>query len=65
MNCRECHDKLSLYLDGQLTDEETLRVEEALERCPECVEELAILRELVEELGAEEEIPFQPHCFMT
>ncbi|MFT7616980.1 MAG: hypothetical protein ACI97A_000610 [Planctomycetota bacterium] len=56
MNCRECHDKLSLYLDGQLTDEERLRVEEALERCPECVEELNVLRELLDELGNEEEI---------
>ncbi len=57
MNCRECHDKLSLYLDGQLTDEERLRVEEALERCPECAEELAALSSLTKEMGEFGDVP--------
>ncbi len=50
MNRRECRDKLSLYIDGQLTDEERLRLEDALERYPDCAEELAVLRSLVAEL---------------
>ena len=47
MNCRECQEKLSLYLDGQLTDEERRRLEEALERCPDCARDLASLKDMV------------------
>jgi anti-sigma factor RsiW len=40
------HQALSAYADGELPEAEARRIEEHLERCTECVRELALLRSI-------------------
>ncbi len=48
LHCRRHQERLSLYLDGQLSDEEAARLEKHLEECETCTEQLATLRSTVE-----------------
>ncbi|MCB9833351.1 MAG: zf-HC2 domain-containing protein [Planctomycetes bacterium] len=52
MDCRDCQDRLSLYLDGQLTEAERLQVEAELDRCPDCARAFESLSLLVSDLNA-------------
>ena len=43
--CNECQEKLSLYIDNYLSDEEINQLEQHLDECPECRKELNQLQE--------------------
>ncbi|UCD62847.1 MAG: zf-HC2 domain-containing protein [Candidatus Zixiibacteriota bacterium] len=36
MNCKQCKDKIALFVIGELADDEAARLKEHLEGCPEC-----------------------------
>jgi predicted anti-sigma-YlaC factor YlaD len=55
--CDRVSDKLSAYIDGQLTDKELTYVELHLDECKACAAELAGLRATVELLGSVEDVP--------
>ncbi len=38
MNCRDCLNKLEMYVDRELTDAEVVEVRRHLEECPPCDE---------------------------
>ncbi len=46
MNCQETQDLLSTYHDGELDSDRRIQLEVHLERCPECLAELAEIRRL-------------------
>jgi len=52
MSCQEIHERFNDYLDDELSPSARLRVEEHLERCAECREELAGLESLLEASAA-------------
>jgi Putative zinc-finger len=52
MNCEEIKDLLSEYLDGELDQRERKLVEEHLENCPGCAEELDGLKDCLKNLGS-------------
>ncbi|MEW6243293.1 MAG: DUF4349 domain-containing protein [Bacillota bacterium] len=47
MNCSECMESLSPYIDGELTEAESERVDEHLSSCAKCRAELEALKEVV------------------
>lgn len=47
MNCRKCRSQLSAYLDGELTAQETEKVNAHLAACGACREELALLQRTI------------------
>lgn len=47
MNCATCQDHIVDYLYGELDDTQRRAFEDALEQCPDCVAELAALRQLL------------------
>jgi len=52
MNCEEIQNLLSEYIDGELAEGERLRLDDHLENCPDCREELAHLREYLNDIGS-------------
>jgi len=46
MNCDYCKDRLSAFIDNELSSEERLRMEEHLKTCPSCAREAEALRQL-------------------
>ncbi len=52
MTCPEIQDRLSAYLDGELTPEARLQVAEHIQTCAACQAELTLLERLEEALGA-------------
>ena len=48
MKCEEVQEKLSLYIDGMLSGEETTRIREHLLLCPACNREYLVLSEVTE-----------------
>lgn len=56
MNCDGVQELLSVYVDGELSSGELLRVEQHLRRCPVCAEEVDALRQTVAFVGALEEV---------
>lgn len=57
-NCKEFREQLSLYIDGMLTQQESRLLEEHIEECKDCREELSMLREMVASCqGLEEKEP--------
>lgn len=59
-NCEEIRYLLSAYLDGELEESERIDLEEHLEDCPGCAEELAGLKESREILGSLEGVEPPP-----
>lgn len=59
MNANHPHEALSVYLDGELSGEELLRLEDHLSNCPPCTVLLADMK-LMARAGAEEEVPPVP-----
>jgi len=51
MNCKACRQKISLYLDNQLNEEEKMAFEEHIKECDECSEELNAIRGIVGKLN--------------
>ena len=49
--CRDAVALMTAYLDGQLTDQDRVRLETHLADCPHCSEYLAQLRVTVDALG--------------
>ncbi len=48
MNCRECKEKISLYIDNELTDKEAAKFEEHLRECDNCRIEFENIKSIVE-----------------
>jgi anti-sigma factor RsiW len=46
MNCDSCKDKLSAFIDNELTSEERFLLEEHLKTCPSCAREAETLSQL-------------------
>ena len=59
MNANHPHEALSVYLDGELSGEERLRLEDHLSHCPPCTVLLADMK-LMAKAGTEEEVPPVP-----
>jgi anti-sigma factor RsiW len=60
MNCDNCKDKLSSYIDNELSFEERFLMEEHLKTCPSCAQEAETLNQLGVLLGGiPEETPSQ------
>ncbi len=59
MICKECRQKISLYLDNELTEEEKTRFENHISECEDCRNELEKIKSLVKELNSipMEELP--------
>jgi chaperonin cofactor prefoldin len=59
MICKECRQKISLYLDNELTDEEKTRFENHISECEDCRNEFEKIKSLVKELNSipMEELP--------
>ena len=55
--CRECRDRLSPYLEGELEGEELTRLEGHLDGCAACREELELLRLTVDSLRGLPDLP--------
>jgi anti-sigma factor RsiW len=62
MICDPIRDMLSSYIDDQLSADERKIVEDHLAGCPDCVQELAMLRQTVHLTQSLEEIDL-PHGF--
>ena len=63
MSCNEICDKLSLYIDNELSDEEMHQMEEHLKSCGNCQEELKEYRDLISVLKSlPEEEPPEGYC---
>lgn len=57
MNCKACNDKLSLYLDQEVTPEERVQIDAHLKTCDACrkeYEELKKVQEMLKELPMKE-----------
>ena len=52
MNCAECRDNLVAYIEGLLSEEESLQCRTHLESCADCREEYAAFAHLQQRLGA-------------
>src|SRR6056297_1172527 len=48
MNCKECKEKISLYIDNELTDKEAAEFEEHLKECDNCRVEFENTKSIVE-----------------
>src|SRR6056297_1459051 len=48
MNCRECKEKISLYIDNELTDKEAEEFEEHLKECDNCRVEFENTKYIIE-----------------
>jgi anti-sigma factor RsiW len=46
MNCEYCKEKLSAYIDNELSPKERLMIEEHLQRCPSCAREAEMLNQI-------------------
>jgi predicted anti-sigma-YlaC factor YlaD len=66
MNCNEISDKLSLYIDDELSSEEMKQVEEHLNSCENCQKVLDEYRNLISVLKnlPEEEPPLEKIFFL-
>ena len=63
MSCNEICDKLSLYIDNELSDEEMQQMEEHLQSCENCQKELEEYRELISILKSlPDEEPPEGYC---
>lgn len=63
MNCNEISDKLSLYIDNELSDEEMLLIEEHIKFCESCQKELEEYKNLISILQSlPEEEPPEGYC---
>jgi anti-sigma factor RsiW len=63
MNCNEISDKLSLYIDDELSSEEMKQVEEHLNSCENCQKVLDEYRNLISVLkNLPEEEPPEGYC---
>ena len=63
MKCNEICDKLSLYIDNELSHEEMQQVEEHLQSCEKCQKELEEYKNLISVLqGLPEEEPPEGYC---
>lgn len=51
MKCDEVRNQLSLYIDGEIEEEEKELIEEHLENCPECKKELEEYKKLIQMLN--------------
>lgn len=47
MKCNEINDKLSLYIDNELSNEEMLQMEEHLQSCEKCQKELKNIKSII------------------
>jgi hypothetical protein len=56
MECKEVQESLSLYLDRELSAEESSLVQRHLDDCSVCREELAALQEIISQLSSLEEV---------
>ena len=56
MECKEVQESLSLYLDRELSAEESSLVQSHLDDCSVCREELAALQEIISQLSSLEEV---------
>lgn len=52
MKCSQVQNKLSAYIDGEISDKEKTFIEEHIRTCKKCSKELATLAELGTELNA-------------
>ncbi len=59
MNCKEFNDKLSLFIDDELNNEEKKQIEEHIKDCNNCRKQYVILKKIVDELNAvpQEQLP--------
>ena len=59
MICKECRQKISLYLDNELTEEEKTEFENHVSECEDCRNELDKIKRIVKELNSipMEELP--------
>ncbi|SHJ01466.1 Putative zinc-finger [Dethiosulfatibacter aminovorans DSM 17477] len=59
MICKECRQKISLYLDNELTEEEKTEFENHISECEDCRNELEKIKRIVNELNSipMEELP--------
>jgi chaperonin cofactor prefoldin len=59
MICKECRQKISLYLDNELTEEEKTEFENHVSECEDCRNELEKIKRIVKELNSipMEELP--------
>ena len=63
MSCNEICDKLSLYIDNELSDEEMQQMEEHLQSCENCQKELDEYKDLISILKSlPEEEPPEGYC---
>src|SRR5665648_255048 len=51
MICKECRQKISLYLDDELSKEEKIEFESHINSCPECSTELGKVKSIVQTLN--------------
>lgn len=56
MNCDECKEKLSLYIDGMLSEEEEKAIVAHLDLCETCHEEYKTLTGIISLLKSSKEV---------
>ena len=56
MKCNEICDKLSLYIDNELSNEEMLQMEEHLQSCENCQKELEEYKKIISVLQSLPEV---------
>jgi len=61
--CKVYREQLSLYIDGMLTQQESLVLEKHIKECKDCREELDLLREMVENCQSLEEMEPPEHLY--
>jgi hypothetical protein len=61
--CKVYREQLSLYIDGMLTQQESLLLEEHMKKCENCREELSLLRAVVEGCRSLEEKDPPQHLY--
>ena len=57
MNCAEARGSLHLYIDGRLSGDRLIALEQHLETCHECLQERQLLKTLNGALAAQEMVP--------
>lgn len=65
MNCDYCKDKLSAFIDNELSSEERLLMEEHLKTCPSCAREAGTLHQLGVLFGSIPEETLSPTFVQT
>jgi len=63
MNCKECRNKLLNYLDGQISEENSLRISQHLKICPSCEEYAGYLRQHLDLIEAEKKMEPKPFLY--